>query len=390
MPILTLSNQKSYAHLRNFCCKMESVKWFSYMEVKMRQFFLLIVLFVLILPVFAQETTVPDLTGLNVPQAAAALNDVGLRLGNVAPRPMTAADSATPNTVADQSYAPGDSVSIGVTVDIAVWSAANITLIYDDNDLTMINRTGGNINLGNISFNSADGTHRFTANNWRGSLEIGDCAQIWSISRNEPKDIDGCSENMYWRTTNDPAEHFWTQTAGVDNFVVVQDGIERATCPAAPPNSQDSPTTCEFFVVSSAQNAETTPYIYLAYTTDRFAVINNSDDAWMPLTPNLYNFNPRAQVGAPLNLGDSALYRDVPVVGDYHRLAPGQCLMFTISPLTNAEPPQPCNVLAQRDLSADVAFWTTQFEVDSTNVAGRSTCPAATPERLTLCILPRP
>lgn len=355
----------------------------------MRHIFLLALLFALIIPVFAQETTVPDLSGLNVPQAAAALNNAGLRLGTVSPRPMTAADAVTPNTVADQSFPAGDTVAHGATVDIAVWSAANITLIYDDNDLTMINRTGGNLNLGNISFNSLDGSRRFTANNWRANMEIGDCAQIWSIARNEPKDIEGCSESMYWRTTNDPNEHFWTQTAGVDSFVIVQDGVERGTCPAAPANSQDAPLTCEFYVVSSADNAETTPYIYMAYTTDRFAVINNSDDAWMPLTPNLYNFNPRAQVGASLNLGDPALYRDVEILGDYRRLAPGQCLMFTISPLTNAEAPQPCTVLAQRDLSADVAFWTTGFEVDSPSLSGRSQCPAATPERLTLCILPR-
>jgi hypothetical protein len=250
----------------------------------MRQLVLLILLLALVLPINAQETvTVPDLTSLNVPQAAATLNRLGLRLGNQEAQPITAADAVTPNTIAGQSIAAGESAAIGTSIDIRVWSAANITLIYDDNDLTMMNRTGGNLNLGNISFNSLDGTHRFTANNWRGSLEIGDCTQIWSIARREPKNMDGCNEAMYWQTTNLPDEHFWTQTAGVDSFVVVQDGIERATCEAAPANSQDRPLTCEFFVVSSAENAETTPYLYMAYTTDRFAVINNSDDAWMPL-----------------------------------------------------------------------------------------------------------
>jgi hypothetical protein len=356
----------------------------------MRHLVLLVLLFALILPAYAQETiTVPDLTGLNVPQAAAALNRLGLRLGTQEAQPMTAADSATPNTVAGQSIAAGASAAAGASIDIRVWSAANISLIYDDNDLTMINRTGGNLNLGNISFNSLDGSHRFTANNWRASMEIGDCAQIWSIARREPKDMEGCSEAMYWRTTNDPNEHFWTQTAGVDSFVVVQDGIDRASCEAAPINSQDSPLHCDFFVVSSAENAETTPYIYMAYTTDRFAVINNSDDAWMPLTSNLYNFNPRAQQGASLNISDPALFHNPEIVADFRRLAPQQCLMFTISPLTDAEPPQPCDLIAQRDLSADVAFWTAPFEVDTPTIAGRSQCPAATEGRLTLCILPR-
>ena len=140
----------------------------------MRKLCCLILLFALILPVYAQETTVPDLTGLRVPQAAAELNRSGLRLGRQEAQPMTAADSVTPNTVAGQSVAAGELVASGTTVDIRVWSAANITLIYDDNDLTMLNLTGGNLNLGNISYNSPDGTHRFTAKNSRGSLEIGD------------------------------------------------------------------------------------------------------------------------------------------------------------------------------------------------------------------------
>jgi hypothetical protein len=356
----------------------------------MRQLLLLFFVFALILPVFAQETsTVPDLTGLNIPQAAAALNRAGLRLGNQEAQPMTAADAVTPNTVAAQSLAAGESVAHGTTIDVRVWSSANITLIYDDNDLTMINFTGGSLNLGNIAFNSSDGTRRFTANVWRGSLDLGDCGQIWSIARREPKDVAGCDANMYWRSTTDVNEHFWTQTAGVDTFLVVQDGIERATCPAAPPNSQDRPTICEFFVVSSASSAETTPYIYLAYTTDRFAVINNSENAWMPLTSHIYNFNPSAQQGASLNLADPSLYRNPEILGDFSRLAPKQCLMFTISPLTNAEPPQPCDVLAQRDLSVDVAFWTFAFEVDTPTLEGVSQCPAATAGRLTLCILPR-
>lgn len=355
----------------------------------MRQSLLLILLLVLILPAYAQEITVPDISGLNIPQAAAALNRAGLRLGSQSPQPLTATDAATPNTIASQSPAAGQVLSYGATVDVFVWTAANITLIYDDNDLTMLNRTGGNLNLGNISFNSLDGSRRFTANAWRGSMEIGDCSQIWSIARREPKDVEGCSESMYWRTTNDPNEHFWTETSGVDQFVVVQDGVERATCDAAPLNSQDNPLVCEFFVVSSADNAETTPYVYLAYTMDRFAVINNSDTAWMPLTPNLYNFNPRAQAGAALNLGDAGLYQNAEILGDYRRLAPQQCLMLTVDPLNNAEPPQPCDVLAQRALSPDVAFWTSPFEIDSPNQSGRSQCPAANPERLTLCIMPR-
>lgn len=355
----------------------------------MRPIAILFLSLLFIIPVYAQETSVPDIAGLNLPQAAAALNRAGLRLGMQSPQPMTALDAVSPNTIASQSPDAGSLTAYGASVDVFVWSAANITLIYDDNDLTMINRTGGNLNLGNISFNSVDGSKRYTANNWRGSMEVGDCAQIWSIARREPKNVDGCSESMYWRTTNDPNEHFWTATSGATAFVVVQDGVERAQCEAAPQNSQDRPVSCEFFVVSSVDAAETTPYIFFAYTTDRFAVINNTDDAWMPLSPNIYNFNPNVPQGVSLTLSDAALFQNVDILGDFRRLAPNQCLMLTVNPLTDAEPPQPCDVLAQRALDASVAFWTSPFEVDSTNQTGRSQCPAANPDRLTLCILPR-
>lgn len=47
-------------------------------------------------------------------------------------------------------------------------------------------------------------------------------------------------------------EHFWTGANGVRPFNVVQGGLERAICQAAPPNSQDQPTTCEFYLPSGA------------------------------------------------------------------------------------------------------------------------------------------
>src|SRR5690606_18737645 len=114
---------------------------------------------------------------------------------------------------------------------------------------------------------------------------------------------------------------------------------------------------------------------------DRFTVINTSASAWMPLTETpIYNFNPQVTTpGVSVMLGDPALFRNPDTVADITRLAPGQCVMLTLTPLTNAEPPEDCWLIAQRDLDPSVAFWLAPFELESPlSLEGRATCPAAT------------
>lgn len=339
----------------------------------------------------AQENTVPDLTGLNVPQAAATLNAQGLRLGSIS----ATADNLTtaqPGTVLSQAIAAGTSATQGDAIDITVLSDARVRFLYDDNDLTMINATGETIDLNGLTFDSDDGTRRFLATEWRGDLTAGDCTQIWSISRRNPKQVEGCDLTHWLTTTNDTTAHFWTQVAGVSQFSVVQNGEARATCDAAPPNSQDSPLTCEFLVITDAITSPSTDYVYFVYSTDRFAVVNIADDAWMPLTETpLYNFNPQiSNPGAALLLGDPGLFRNPDIVGEIERLAPNQCLMLTVAPLTDADTLEDCNLLAQRELEAGVAFWLAPFELDSPfSEEERAVCPAATEGRLTRCIMPR-
>ncbi len=340
----------------------------------------------------AQETvTVPDVTGLNVPQAAAQLNGVGLRLGALEAEPLTEESAQRPGIIAHQSITPGEQVARGMAINVGVLTDARVRLVYDDNDFTMINSTDSTLSLADVVFNSADGTHRFVAAGWRGDLEAGDCTQIWSIARREPKSVTGC-DSIYWLTTNNTSEHFWTQTAGVDSFTIIQAGVPRATCTAAPPNSQDAPEMCEFFVLTDTLGTEATDYVYFAYTTDRFAVFNNSPDRWMLLTNlPLYNYNPQIETsGASLSLADPALYRNPDTVADVGRLAPGQCLMLTVSPLVDASTPVECHLIAQRDLAPTVAFWIAPFELDSPYPGeDRILCPAATPGSLTICVMPR-
>ncbi|MCA9882992.1 MAG: PASTA domain-containing protein [Anaerolineae bacterium] len=339
-------------------------------------------------PTQGQAITMIDLAGMNPPEAAAHLNKIGLRLGTQLAAPWTTESPYPAGTIGQQSIAPGTSVEAGSTVDVTILSAANVRLIYDDNDLTMMNQTGASMDITRISFNTADGTRRFNGSRWRGSIADRECTQVWSIARTGAKAVDGC-ENTFWMTTNRGDEHFWMQGNGNATFSVTQDGIERGVCPTAPPNSQDQPTVCEFFVLGG-DSSQVTSHVYFAYTTDRIAIINNTTDRWMPLNETtLYNFNPNIQnPGAGVNISDLALFRNPDIVADVARLAPGQCTMFTLAPLTNAEPPQPCDVIAQRELDPSVAFWTAPFELDSPQ-GQRTQCPAPTPGRLTLCIMPR-
>ena len=85
--------------------------------------------------------TVPDLTGLNVPQAAAELNRAGLRLGVELGDAWTESSPTPPNTIGDQSTPPRETLPFGTEVDVTVLTTATLTLLYDDNDITLINST---------------------------------------------------------------------------------------------------------------------------------------------------------------------------------------------------------------------------------------------------------
>jgi beta-lactam-binding protein with PASTA domain len=99
---------------------------------------------------------VPDLTGMNVPQAAAALNRVGLGLGSETGEAWTAASGLEQNRIKAQSIAAGQSAASGSTIDVTVLRSPNVALIYDDNNLTLINKTGGDLDLTGIIFNTLD------------------------------------------------------------------------------------------------------------------------------------------------------------------------------------------------------------------------------------------
>ena len=335
-----------------------------------------------------QTATVPDIKGLTVPQAVAALNRSGFVIGTQTPFEGTT-DQA-PNSVVSQSLEPGVSAAYGTPIDVTLVQPSNARLVYDDNDLTLINLTDQPLNIADVVFASTEGatTSYAPAVAVLGNQE---CMQMWSIARSGgPKEVAGCTD-FQWRSTQIKEFHFWTQANGVVRFTVTQSGVQRTVCEAAPVGSQDSPLTCEFYLAGGGAANDVAPFLYFAYTPDAVALINATDSQWMLTNETtLYNFNPALTTpGAGLKMGDPELLREEfrVALGDVTRLAPGQCIVLTTSDA--AQTPQDCDVIAQRALSPDVAFWAAPFEIESVTQGERYTCPAATANKLTRCIIPR-
>ena len=354
-----------------------------------RYLILLLIMLFSVSMVTAQENTVavPDLTGLNVPQAASILNTLGLSLGVEDAVPWTEASGLAEGSISGQSVEAGATVEAGSSIDVSVLRSSNMMLIYDDNDLTLVNLTINIADITGLRFAATEGTPAsFAASRWGSNIRDNRCAQVWSIPRNQSKSLPECQDIQSWLTTNLTGEHFWTQANGVQQFSVIDNGIERVSCPAAPVGSQDAPLRCEFYAEGAGAAQDITTYLRLAYTTDSFAIINTSADLWMPTdrTPIINNVTGTA---TPLIIGDANLFQNPEMVADITRLAPQQCLLMTTNAPQNAMPPQSCSVIAQVDVPATTAFWLAEFQIDSANDGQIHNCPAATPGRLTLCIV---
>jgi hypothetical protein len=198
-----------------------------------------------------------------------------------------------------------------------------------------------------------------------------------------------CSFIQNWLTTNDRSDHFWTQTSGSRRFAVLEAEVERSVCPAAPPNSQDSPITCTFYLPASGQS-EFTPFIYMAYDAENLIIYNRSEAQWMQINQTtFYNLLPTPGVlGANFRI-NARLLGDPQTVARIGRLAPGQCILFTTEGAFGGPvPPQACFPIVTYTLPAAEAFWMQNFEVEGQD-AKRRVCNAVTPDRLTVCIMPR-
>ncbi len=338
----------------------------------------------------SDDVTVPDVTGLSVPAAAALLNQNGMVLGLQTDEAWNENIGLPANTVISQSLAPGSPASPGAALDVTVLRSPNMLLVYNSQVITLINQADAAVNLGGLVFNALDGNAAtFPASNWMPTLDGGGrCAQLWDERRSGPERPEACTGIQRWLSTVNTSVHFWTGLNGVTRFSVVYDGIERTVCDAAPDQGQRQ---CTFFVPVGTTGGDTVGYVYLAYTSDRLIVLDQSSDKWMPLAETLiHNYNPNVSVpGAGLILGDPTLYNSPETVADISRLAPGQCLMFTNSGPGVDAPPTDCNIIARLDVTPTLIFWAADFEVESVTDGQRHTCPAATANKLTICVMPR-
>lgn len=336
--------------------------------------------------------TVPDVTGLSVPQAAAVLNQNGLALGSQSSEPWSEAAGQPANTVLNQSVVPGMTVERGTAIDVGVLRAPNMLLVYDAESITLINQNDSPVSLRGLVFTAVDGNTpaSFAATDWTGALDGGQrCAQLWAVRRTGPERPPECAGVQRWLSTVNAGVHFWTGANGVSAFRVVYDGVEYATCDAASVGAGRK--QCAFYLPADAESSANTPYIYFVYTTDQLLVLNQSTDQWMPVAQTVvYNYNPNISIpGANVDIGDPGLFGNPATVADIGRLAPGQCLWFTNSSPEIAAPPQECDAIARLDIAPQFIFWAADFELESVTDGLRHTCPAATPGKLTVCVMPR-
>jgi len=338
----------------------------------------------LTVPVLAQDGVgiVPDLTGLSIPAAAAALNRAGLPLGVETAVAWSADVAGAPATILSQSAPPGETLAAGAAVDFTVARALNVVLIYDASKLTILNRSGAELDLTGLMFNNVDGSPAaFAARRWGATLNPDNCVQMWSVGRNSPENLDECAAIQKWLWTGIDGEHFWTGDNGATQFNVVQNGVERGVC-------QVGAGRCELYL-PVGQIDDVTGFLTFSYAADRLVVWNNTPDRWMPLGGVV--LNNYAIEGGPYTLGldDPTLYgRNLSPVATLSRLAPGQCILFTAASPEVSAPPESCDVIASLAIDPALIFWAADFGVISPVDGQERTCPAASPDGLRLCILP--
>jgi PASTA domain len=329
----------------------------------------------------ADNVAVPNLAGLSVPEAAALLNRTGLNLGAEKAIPLTDTSGLVQNRVNSQSVPAGQQVARGSAVDVTVPRATNILLLYDYNELTLVNKTGFKLGLDDITFNA------FAASTWQAKeLEDGQCAQLWAISRSGPQAVPECAAIQTWFFTTNKANHFWRATAGSPQFAFTKGGIHYGQCDAV--GADSGPMRCDLYLSDNVQD-DLTDYLYFVYTAEQLIIRNKSKDEWMPLSGvNVINNLPAVK-GQTFAVGDPKSYPTRAPVGRADRLAPGQCLWFTNGSPQITAPVQPCDVMARLDVNPDLIFWASDFGVDGVLYDAPNNCPKATPGKLTICAVPR-
>ena len=324
------------------------------------------------------ERVVPEVFTVTEAQAASILNSAGFRLGEVTDVKVVEGVTMPPGTVAGQSPAAGTALEYGAQVDLIVYRPDNMILVYDDNDITLVNNSGFVVRLDEIMFQSENGTAIFDGQRWDSStLQPGDCAQLWSVGRRVPKSLPECDESMYWLTTNDSTEHFWIGVQESTTFSLFQDGALRVTCDVA------ASGRCAFFA-GAEDSSDNTPYVMMTYGADYWIIMNPDSSRWMRLDKLTIDNGEDSEAHTLVSIFEVS--PDSDVIGDVTRLAPGQCLLAYTGEIPTALPDSCMYFVDMVDVSP-FTFWLDDFVVRSANDTDRM-CPAAQSGVDALCILP--
>ena len=346
----------------------------------------LLLLFIL-LPLTAQDNavTVPDVTGLSPAQAAAELNRVGLFLGTMDTNAPVPTDELNPDySILAQSPNHGENVEAGSTVDVTL-NYYNVLLRYDGNEFHLINVSGVDIGLHNLSFETAN--RRFEARQWGDMARTGFCVQAWTIEVNnfyEPQECGFVQGGIGVLKSIPENQRFWIDSR-VESFRVMQNGMLRVECLIAQDSAEDVPEdTCAVWLASNQPPEDITEYLYFVYDAHHFYVHNRSANQWMPLESvmieglsrllvenRFFDFEPRARL-------------------DF--LAPQQCLHLSDgTPIAeDAEQIVACDVVIQSTYSSDDRFWLDGFTVTGIlDIPASRQCPPVAGDMPSVCLIPR-
>jgi hypothetical protein len=315
------------------------------------------------------ETTVPDLTGLTVPQAARAVGLAQLMFGTETTQEWTVNAKVKANQVSTQEPAAGSKVALRSTVNVTVLRVYNMALVVNANSLSLLNLSDTPLDLRGVVLRSADGSRSFSAPDWGQALPAKKCNQLWvsTSARTKIADCDPANRVI----VAPESRQFWVAS----DFRIERNGDVIATCAAGPGR-------CEI-ALPQGEDPERTSYLAFSYRTNHLEVRNDSE-RWMSLSGAQVVGNNGQRFSLQVQL-DGTTPGDVPWAGS--RLAPGQCLVLSELDVP-ALPPFDCTVVAYVRLKEKASFWTLGFSV--VGPTGRRTaCAAPVPGLQSLCLVPR-
>ncbi len=324
----------------------------------------------------AQQTTVivPDLTGLSVPQAAQAVGTAGLLFGSETQQLWAADAKVKADQVSSQKPAAGEKVLPGSAVDVTVLRVFNASLVYDANSVSLVNTSTTPLAMDDLTFETGDGTtlSKFNAEDWGIPLPPGNCYQLW-FTKVQDSTPTGCTTIVRKLLTTQKSKLFWLNTQ--DTFRVMHNGDLIANCPVTGPCTLDLP---------QKDDPEHTLYLSFSYRTNHLSIYNDSQ-RWMTISGVDIISN---QTGKHFVLDTTQKMApgDVPWAG--HRLAPGQCIVYSEQDVSLL-PPYDCQVVGYVKLDKGLSFWTRGFTMIGTVSQRVSTCAAPVEGEASVCLVPR-